>query len=130
MGAISFAVFKPRIPRLHIRQRRPVDLKLEITVKLRACRDIAEGKRVASDEGTALEMLVEQTKQDGTAGNALADQRPVPLRLRRAIEIPEHAARESRLKVGQRPIRPHVALCALSGVGGPERLGSIFCREI
>src|SRR5271155_5355590 len=103
MGAIGFAFLKPRIPGFHIGKVRPVDLEIEIAIELRARRNVAESQCISRDECTAAEMAVEQAEQDGRARYALADQRPIPLLFRRAIEVPEDATEERGLQLAKRP---------------------------
>src|SRR3974390_2067700 len=101
MLAIGLARLQPFIPRLHIRQRGPIDIQLEITVELRASRDIAKRKGISGDESAPFEIFVEHAEKDGTAGDTLPDQRPVALRFGRSVEIPEYAADEGRLEIGE-----------------------------
>ena len=83
MRAIGLALLQPRIPRLDIRQGRPVDFELEIAIELRAGRSVAHGQCIARNKSVLAQVSIQKLKQDGAAGNALAYQVPVPLVFRR-----------------------------------------------
>src|SRR5580698_4627143 len=130
MRAIGFALLKTLVPRLDARQGHAIYLEREIAIKLRAGGNVSHREMVAGDEGAAFEMRVEKPEQDCGAGETLADRLPVPLVFRRAIEIPEHAAGEGGLQVGERPVHPHVALRADTRIVGRERACAVLRGEI
>src|ERR1700733_2433947 len=79
MGAIGFALLQPLVPRLDIRNGRPVDLQLEIAIELCAGRDVAIGERLTGDEGPVGEVPVEDLEENGAPRDAAAYQVPVSL---------------------------------------------------
>src|SRR5262245_35097867 len=91
VAAIGGALLQPRIPRLHMRDCRPLDLELEIAIERSAGRDIRQAERVAAQKWPVRKEAVQQLEMPRAARDLVADGGQVPLRLGRAVEAPEHA---------------------------------------
>jgi hypothetical protein len=79
--AIGGAFLEPPIPCLDIRDRRPLDLDLEIPVERGCRRNIRQGQTFSAQERTVGEHPIEQSEMPRTSPDLGGDGRQVPLRL-------------------------------------------------
>ena len=96
------------VPALDLRQRRPLDLQLEIAVQRVPAVMSASVSASAQQIRPALQQPIRVSRNALTQRAVSPDRRPVSLVLRRSIKSPEHAVEEIRLQRGLRPIHPAV----------------------
>src|SRR5438477_5749471 len=127
---VSSPFLKSSIPSLHLRYRWQIYFQFKVAVERSTSGNIRQTEYVAAEKSPARKNLIEQLKMSGAPSDFVANGRPVPLRLRRAVVSPEDTNQEIGLERRLRPIHPAVDLGSLARILQPESARTVAGSQI
>src|SRR5262245_7926846 len=130
MRPVGCTLPQEAIPALDIRQRRSLDLEVEVAKERGSRRYIGQRQVIPENEGPACQHPIQQREVIGRSPYLAVDRNHVALRLGRAIEAPEHSIEEVRLERTLRPIHPSIGMRPLERVGAPKLRLTMASREV